>query len=409
MAGVDTLSVQRQPSTDLGWGRGGKLLRLGFCVFLAGFFLIPDGQPHNNVFYLTGLAALFMARSLGLGWFLRAPAVLALLAFMALGVLSHAWNPQAGGEEALEHAKDAFYLLTFLYVAARFGVSEIDRLWAERVLVVAAALGALLAMVLFFGEWGASHHGRMVGWGRLDHPNVMASAMAIAAVFAGHLAVRDGGWRRGAWLLCLVLVVSAAWFTQSRTGLLAVVAAAFVLAWFSGGWVRWLSLAVLLTGVALLVAAQFFPEHWPRILSLSDEARVAIYTDTLRKGMEAPWFGHGVGGEHMVAEYRGHNYHPHNFLLMAFYNLGVAGVLLLTVSLVLAGRALISGATTDRWLAAALTVGIVCMSTEAYHLIHRPGAPYLYFWLPFAWALARERRLSAETGKAASAKLWRTP
>jgi O-antigen ligase len=379
---------------------GPECLAWPFIAFLAGFFLIPDSKWHNNLFYaavlLPALALLRPAHLAALG---RTPLACLAAALLAYLWLSGLWSVPFDAGAWLHEGRRLVALLAFLAVSTLAAVAAPQQVRrGMRLVLLAAAVGAVVSLAAFYGEHRLSQ--RLEYAGRLYNPNVGAAAFGFAALVAWYGCVRaPKPWPVRLWWIgitaVLVLAVAAA---QSRTALIALV---LLLTAGMGRHARLAVMAGVLAGGGLL-AWQAARGHDPLALAERGLAyRPQIWAVTLDHIAERPWFGHGqlAPGEIHLPEARFPNLevrdfeHPHSAYLATAYYGGIVGAALLAALLAAAARAAWRhrAAAGGAW-SAGFAYAAVCLITDGNRLLDSPHALWLYGWWPLALLAAEELR-----------------
>jgi len=247
--------------------------------------------------------------------------------------------------------------------------------------------------------------------------NAAGSLYALAAV----IALRYAGFqpaRRLVWLPMLALLVSAVWFTGSRSAYLAIVAGAAVLAATRRHWQptrRHLMVGACVFLAAILAAGVLIgpQSEVEGSAGQSVSLRSQFLLTSARMFASAPVFGVGIGryfgrsAEFMTPELQElyGNENAHNYFAQQFAELGLVGGLLFIW--------LIAAVLSQGWRGVAESPGDIALQalfagTAAYVLTCATGHPLLVpeaaipFWAAFG-AVA-----SVAAGAAAAATRWRT-
>jgi hypothetical protein len=167
---------------------------------------------------------------------------------------------------------------------------------------------------------------RLVGTGIFQDPNDMCILVVAASIFCLYwLTERQAGLARFLWLGPLALFAYAFRMTQSRGGLLALLAGLGVVVRFRLGWGRTLALAAL--GVPLLLVALGGRQADISTQTETGQTRIQLWSDALVFFRQAPLFGIGMNTFDQMSDHVAHNSY-----LQAFAELGAfGGVLFLGV------------------------------------------------------------------------------
>lgn len=241
---------------------------------------------------------------------------------------NYSWN--IFFNRALKFSMLAFFLSMFIRTP-----------WALKMVVGAFLLAMLkLGQEGFVGWWTGSmmweNQGIMRLWGsngKYGHPNSL-SGMAVGCLpFIYYLYPVVSKLLK--WLLILLFIFCAVIivFTGSRTGYLATLGLGAVFFWKHQGTDRWryLVLAVLIAGVAIIMAPPAYKERFESIFTLKEkegasaETRIEIWRDAINVYVAYP-FGVGVGAFPLVREEMfGRSQDTHSLYLELLTNLGPVG------------------------------------------------------------------------------------
>lgn len=378
-------------SFDERWTRwrqhGPERLAPALAFVLAAFFLMPSGKALNNSYYALVLApALFMLR--GQDWRWLAGQRLWLVAAGLLGYLtvSGLWSEGMSAGDWWHEAKALPYLLVYLAVVACVVARRPDG-WERlmRVVMLAAAAGTLLSVVLFYQRypWTA----RLSYYGPVYNP-IQASMMVGVCLLLVVFHILPVARRRLPWVLVALVLLGGMLLSGSRMPLAALLVSVGV------GLVlqrRWWLLAGGAAALALVVAVLATGGHVAeRMLKRGDSYRLAVWQVVAERIVQQPWLGEGVLTDDSVdvparpprkGDY--HVEHPHNIFLATTLYGGLPALALLLSVLLFAGQAALRLASAGRpvWLLV-LLFSVVCMLTDGARLLNSPQGIWFYFWLP---------------------------
>jgi len=256
--------------------------------------------------------------------------VLALLPAVLLSLLSHLYL-----DDALIQGRNYCLILIyyFLFIALVDSPARVRTFLGW--LAACAAVAAVLAILDYHGirelpkpalrpakdlAAPAPEEGvRMVGTGQFEDPNDLCVLLVTAMMLALYgLSDRRGGWLRGLWLLPLTLFAYGFFRTQSRGGLLTLVAGVGVLVRLRYGWGRTILLGCI--GLPVLVGMLGSRQTAISVSTNTGQERIQLWSDGLMMFRGAPLFGVGVERYQDFASHVAHNAY-----LQAFSEMGLLG------------------------------------------------------------------------------------
>lgn len=189
--------------------------------------------------------------------------------------------------------------------------------------------------------------------GGFQQRNVFASFLSAAAIWCWAMRLRSGPkalWDDLLFSLALFVMAWCVYLSGSRTGAVAISAAALVLALYAvwRGWRHWgLWLPTLAVGMALVVTIiSPIEDINARMADLADgsstSTRLSMWKVSYALGLQQPWFGHGLGSfmqafhpafvqavrEGQDLAYVNFLNHPHNETALWWVEAGVYGLAL---------------------------------------------------------------------------------
>lgn len=160
---------------------------------------------------------------------------------------------------------------------------------------------------------------RILGVGIFADPNDLAQIMAVGVVLCAYgCEVAAGAFRKVLWIASMGVLLFGIYLSQSRGGLLAVMAGMAVLLVAKFGWRKAVWAAVLLIPVGLIVFSGRRSDFSPT--DDSAQTRVQMWSDAIQTLRDHPLFGVGPGAMSDTA-----GQVAHNSFLHAYADWGVMG------------------------------------------------------------------------------------
>lgn len=367
------------------------------AVFVAGFYLLPPGKLHNNIYYafvlLPGLALLWRERKriqLGTPLFI-------LLAYLSYTALSSLWSTPDRQEPGASF-KYAFYVF-MLFVLLALVIHQDDKLRTRflRITYLAASIAAIINIILWYSEHPINS--RLYGALGINECIGLGVSYGFAALLAySDLATCQKRYEVASSGFALIILLSAILLTQSRLALGCAIGSILIISLFQ----RNKRIAIIATVAALVIGVAFIIE--PSLLSrhtrlidkaLDDQniARLHIWMSLLDK-MDGSWlFGHGLNTQlnNYVAELGNRKYvTAHNVYIGQIFLSGFVG---LTLLLALGANCLLSS---FRLLSnhnisvgiAATAFAALCMMGQYTYLLDHPNETWINILIPLAFALS---------------------
>ncbi len=331
-------------------------------------------------------------------WGRTPAAVWGLAAFVLWAMVSFLWSPFARPDGAIKLALSLPLYGAFLWACAQ--LSPLAREPARLMLAV-MMLGACAVFAFEMLSDGAltragGREGRPQGelWRNLGHG--VSTAVALFPAFAAMAWTRGAAGRALAILAGVILAAGGVVFglTVNALGLVAAIAGMALAAWrprravIVAGGVAIASI-VFAPAFALLAAA---PQSWSEVLPLSWRQRLEIWRAAVGFIGEKPFFGHGFDAARTRDVYEvlaGKRFdlmplHPHNAGLHIWYEAGIVGVTLFTLSLGMLVRRVVQSSLLHRTQAMAIAgsfTGFSAMAAVSYGV-------WQEWWVASAFAAA---------------------
>jgi O-antigen ligase len=291
-----------------------------------------DGPANVSVTdVLSALAVLLLIPAAAGRRLIGGPAVLGLVAFLALSVASSAITYD-GRATLVSVGRNFTVTLVPLLLFASVGPQTLsarlrflEKGWVLYVLA-ATLLSAFVLYTFIIGGARASMYTLAM------HKNALGPTLGLGLVvcLAGFLTLEHQRRtvRRMA-LICLIACSLGLLLSFSRGAWISTAAACTFVLYLSGRFTRFVPLA-LLTTIALLFVWQFVPEETTVYATdfstnaYTVQTRLNSIEATLGLWLESPFFGHGVGLRKQVA--------PHNLIIEMLGEVGLLGVTFFTIA-----------------------------------------------------------------------------
>lgn len=283
-------------------------------------------------------------------------------------------------------------ILTFTLAFAECQLRNQLRIWLGAALAGCGGLVALGAIALFLLYPPAD--GRLSGFGQLRNHVVGALVFGAVAVFSGDM-LRHAHSRlaRAFFATALILLIVAVYFSDSRNAWVSVLVALSTLTLAMkapDARVFWAGLAALtVCFLALVLGLVVGDSTRELILPRGDSFRIEIWSATLNRVLESPWFGLGIvtNDDVVVSELVFH--HPHNMYLSILFQGGIVGGMLFLLLIFGCLRTLtLNYQLADAKLALSLfALALSSFLLDGHELIDKISDTWILFWLPVAISL----------------------
>ena len=183
-------------------------LALAYSLFLAGYFVVPNGGDlykfYSIAVFLPGLFAVKAALRESVDnslWY-------SILAYLVYMLLTSFWSMDFSGKEFFIDARLAAYIAMFLLITILISARD-QKLFENiiRLICIGAGTAALISIVLWYTKYSFPRP-RLIGIGIIDNPNPSAFVYGFFAVLNGYYALQPGKvWVRATFsFLCIVLL-----------------------------------------------------------------------------------------------------------------------------------------------------------------------------------------------------------
>lgn len=379
----------------------------GLVCLIAGMAVLPNaGHAYDHTFLLTlYLPILFLLalRPRGVELFWRQPSAKLVVLLLAWSALSLIWG---NGEHTADWVGRALGIALFLYGWIQVFAGRERRI--HGLLIGCGAILALTAIVLAVLEQTTAFHslltypgGRLMGIGKLDHPNLAAAAMSAAIIWLCTYPC-ERLWQHVARAVMVLVLLAFVVLTFSRSAWGGLYLALLVItACREGRGARWVLGSLVLLGVAALLFIL------PELTTRGWSARPEILAHAWALFLQHLWLGVGQATPVHLYLDTFMALHAHNIFAQLAVQLGLPGLLMwVGIWLTLGWRG---------WLYRHTSLGQLVLATWVFatfmgqfdlpFLIDSPHVVWLITWLPLAvsyslnterWNITRKNaRLSA--------------
>ena len=317
------------------------------------------------------------------------PVSLLLLILLLYLLISTIWSD--GSEKPEKMVKYALHIFAFTYlIAARDHFSKLQLLRILALSSIVITLWAAWSIVSYYGIDG-HNLGQHFLAGNAPLYNTLLSGHFVGfyGVFVISLLILYwqglNVWQRLLTIACLSIILIFMILNGSRSPLLSLTLAIFVLLFFTRSY-----RTVITVSLLSLLAWLFFVFYF-NALERGTSFRLEIWSYALARIKEALFFGHGLGSNYKLVLTSSDItfYDPHNMHLAIFYYGGVLAFLLWGFILVRCVTVLVM-TTSEKFSLLILTLFIFGMSQSCFeggYLISKARENWFILWLPLALAL----------------------
>ncbi len=365
-----------------------RFLLFPYGVFLLGYFFFPKAPEHYEFYYLAVLAPGALVLPRGLRLLKDSPLFWLVALYGAYLLLAAFWSDPFTVEGFLFELRRTGYVLGFIVITASL-MQEVPQRFdlLLRIGCLVAAMAGVAAVVIFYRH-NPFPQGRLPGIARMQYPIRSACAFGLFAVLAlDYLRREPLRWVRVGYGLVALILLSVVVLTQSRTGLVSLVAAALAL--FLAEHPRQ-GLAVALVLAALGAALWLTLPDLGAILARGLPYRPAIWSQAFQHAMEAPVLGHGSLSDSSVVLPTISFPHAHSPLLASLRDGGLIGLALFLALIGYAAVAAFRSARADPRQLALFVYAMGCIAPNVDRIFTRPREIWLYLWLPVVLIMVRE-------------------
>jgi len=322
----------------------------------------------------------------------QCPMVWPIAAVLSYLALSSLWSEDFTGRDFFSQITRALLTFTFVVAVAECQLRGAMQKWLFTGLAWAGGGVAILCIILFYNS--PTWDGRLNGLGQLDTQVVAGLVFDFAALAVLHnLLCGAGAPRWFSWGLFAALVF-AVYLTGSRSAITSLFIGVFSLIVAHRVqrvpvYLASMGLVVLIIGLVLGMAV-LTPEGRDYLLPRGDSHRLHIWSSTLERLQNSPWWGLGIltSDDVMLETLRFH--HPHNLYLSVAFQGGLIGLLLFVWLLQRTARELLRGFSSPD---AKFALSVLCMALPAYlldghELLDKISDTWFLIWLPVALALS---------------------
>lgn len=357
-----------------------------YALFLAGYFLFPQAPEHYKYYYIFVVLPLVILWRSALEGLAGNTVFRIAAAYCLYMTLSGLWSTDFNWHDMARVTWWSFLVLVFLMAThffARNLPGDFERLF--RYLVALATITALLSITVWYWQHPFPQ-ARLESISRMDNPVLAGCAYGLIALLATHYV--QTSHRRGTRILygmATLTLVCTVLLTQSRTALVALIAAVLLMAGNTG---RRLVLALVILAGLLFLAE---PSLWQNLLRCVPY-RPGIWQATFDLLSQQLVFGLGYLSPSAVIVQGISFPHAHSAYLATLRDGGLIGLLLLFALLaVTAARAIrLDRGIGHPFYSALLIYAALCAVPDLDRLLTRPKEHWLFFWLPIALIMATQ-------------------
>lgn len=370
-------SVKRE-NFCLGWAA------IGLYFFVSAFFWASGPAPLRAVFYVFLLLPFLLV----LPWRrfrweeYGGSYTISALIFAGYSVLASLWGKPADLDF---YVKQWFFLAFWLCGTAwLFYYRALDMQRFYLVIIVIGSICSLVTLYFFYIQQELSLAARLSGFGLAENSTVVAQILGVAALLAYIASLQTSRWQISPLYFCASMICALTMvMSQTRGASLAIGVVAFAALLIVRPrpliWVPQLLLAFIGLGIF------FFITDMETVLKgrgISFSYRDVIWNEVLTRTLERPLFGIGLEqNARIIIPDVDVFHHAHNSWIEILYYTGAVGLSLALWHGVLLARSV----TRDPdilplylWLA----YGCLCLFTNGSHLLTRPDAQWLMYWVP---------------------------
>ena len=389
------------------WVASERALPIAMLVFLASAFVLAPAPVWSLTFYLGVLPAAICRAWRGPPFEWRNFAIIVIGLIIVWSALTLIWGENPGHERVPKFLFGA--LCTAIFVAALMTTLRGYETSARNIgtaLIIAGAANAAFSILLYFykipPDW------RLQGWAETRHPILGALVIGVCCLFALDRAFHERENRR-LYLVAAALCLGFILLTGSRGPIIAIAVAGAILALARGLSVRkGVALAGGIIGLIALVAIVAFifqPTLFSELLHRNLDRpsyRLDIWTYTLSRVAERPWFGHGLAA--YLGMEQGNFTFPHNIFLSTLFYSGTVGLALLLALLAACFIGVLRNwrRPAAPFLLALLIHAVIGGLTDLGQLTPGPAPLWIIFWLPIGFICA-----ALTQGPSGPSNLWR--
>lgn len=391
-----------KPAFPVNTERSAHVLGLGYFIFFASLFLIPDRHGIKTVFlYAVFFPGIFYFKKV---WqaFPRDRFAGLLVLFIFWTFLSGSWSEDVAWKPYSKLLVYCLFLLMFFAVTAYLVCFQKPLLlWLMGGIVVLSGLVALFSIPWWYSSQSFPVS-RMVAWGAQENPNTSVMLHGWAALLGSCflIYVKPIGLR-GCFALAILANLAVVVLTQSNTGMLAtgVALSLFFLLSARVAQNRLLLMFAVLFGIATVIALLYSFGMLGGNMDRGFIDRIPRWQATWGLISESPLLGGGqlIANQLLLADGSIVEKHAHSAFLATARDGGLIGFLLLVsllgLALLRAWRAVRMPKTS--FYLAFLLLPLVAMLAEVDQLIAEPSYIWVFFWWPLAILMAHTQQHQA--------------
>jgi O-antigen ligase len=382
---------------------------VSYILFIAGFFFLKDVKTHINLFYALILAPYMLVLPWNITKLpLRSRIFQTILILVGYLMITLIWSDKGTARDYLGLGNNCITLLTFFALTCELTLSING---FQRFLITLICCIAALAPYLLLID---PHYVIPVFPGRFADLLVLRNSVQIGNVY-GMAALlvyfsmmqREKLGRALLSVLLLAAILPVFILAQSRGPMVGLYITFLLGGLFSRDSRLLFALCCITILIAfLLISHDAFLQNL--IISRSDSFRIEIFHITFSLIKKKMFFGYGLLKDSSLHLANGMLIkHPHNLYLATWLYGGLAGLLLLLISLICAFRQAIVVFIKEKdfTYVALLMYASICVFTGNDMVIDHPVPLFLFYWMPIALLAAHEVKKKGyyvpdKTGKA---------
>jgi O-antigen ligase len=366
-------------------------------VFLAGFYLLPPGKLHNNIFYAgVALPGLFLIWHCRQQIRLNIP-LLSLLVFLIYSALSSSWSITEKQDPGTALKYSLYTALLFIVIGLALQKQQLGKILIK-IIYFSATLSAIINSIIWYSDHPLNS--RLYGNIGINECIGLGVSYGLAAVLAFYNMLTE---KTKAHILAasaaFLVLLAAVLLTQSRLAFGCTIAALVILCILVKN--KRVLLFATLAAATIAITFLFYPELFSRHSKLIDQAlntqnapRFFIWKSLIGNMTDNWIFGHGLDSplNNYVPELGREFVTAHSVYIGHLFLTGIIGLTLL-INLILQSLlgSIYQAKEHKYYLPLALTgFGSLCMVGQYTHLLDHPNEIWINILIPFALVLSSD-------------------
>ena len=382
-----------------------KLMLYGWVVFPASSYLLPNVQAWKNIFYAVILLPFLVLLPCIWRKLIRLDNPIFIVSFLMAVYL---WITTFWSYTSPEYIVFFFKQLVYVFVYLSVGFLLVEKYphaidWAIK-LIVAFGFISLTLAIFYYTQTVTGNGLTAEGWlyrfegvGMIKNPIVAAQHYGLLSLVAIYCFTTNKQILiRVVLIVIALLAIFSVYWTRSRGPSLYLPISLLLLVFLSEDKLRKKFLTVFFIVLSVLTLLLLVFPTWRQALFSRDfsiSRRMDIWTSLIDEASTSFLFGVGAR-KIMDVESLGVTYHhAHSSFVEMFYYGGVVALFLLFVCIFTVywkSFKLKENALLIPWF----SYGLLCLATNGYYLLSRPGWQWLMFWIPIAFIIVCHHRNS---------------